>query len=99
MVRPRGLEPPLVAQLAPQASASTNSATAAEFAERQKRFDCLSIPSIFAHAGNPAHPQTGSGSISQDQIVTSLHPLSRRFRTSKERWCGREDSNLHWLPN
>ena len=30
MVRPRGLEPPLVAQLAPQASASTNSAMAAE---------------------------------------------------------------------
>src|ERR671912_2265898 len=29
LVRPRGLEPPLVAQLAPQASASTNSATAA----------------------------------------------------------------------
>ena len=36
MVRPRGLEPPLVAQLAPQASASTNSATAAEFAGHQK---------------------------------------------------------------
>ncbi len=29
VVRPRGLEPPLVAQLAPQASASTNSAMAA----------------------------------------------------------------------
>ena len=29
MVRPRGLEPPRVAPLAPQASASTNSATAA----------------------------------------------------------------------
>ena len=29
MVRPRGLEPPLVAQLAPQASASTTSAMAA----------------------------------------------------------------------
>jgi hypothetical protein len=29
MVRPRGLEPPLVSQLAPQASASTNSAMAA----------------------------------------------------------------------
>lgn len=33
VVRPRGLEPPLVAQLAPQASASTNSATAAACSE------------------------------------------------------------------
>jgi hypothetical protein len=39
LVRPRGLEPPLVAQLAPQASASTNSAMAAilRAAEKIKR--------------------------------------------------------------
>lgn len=37
LVRPRGLEPPLVSQLAPQASASTNSATAARGAERKLR--------------------------------------------------------------
>ena len=34
MVRPRGLEPPRVAPLAPQASASTNSATAADEVKR-----------------------------------------------------------------
>ena len=37
MVRPRGLEPPLVAQLAPQASASTNSAMAAACPRRERQ--------------------------------------------------------------
>src|SRR5262245_45410671 len=35
MVRSRGLEPPRVAPLAPQASASTNSATTADGGERE----------------------------------------------------------------
>jgi hypothetical protein len=56
MVRPRGLEPPLVAQLAPQASASTNSAMAAFSAPQQK----LTLPRAAASSNKSAPDWQGS---------------------------------------
>ena len=61
MVRSRGLEPPRVAPLAPQASASTNSATTAVGQGRSQRSGALDVTNRSpANKGSPGrhHPTT-----------------------------------------
>ena len=60
MVRPRGLEPPRVSPLAPQASASTNSAMAAS--RHQRALSCrLTSPSLPGRQGATAAPRPQAG--------------------------------------
>jgi hypothetical protein len=102
MVRPRGLEPPLVAQLAPQASASTNSATAADIAgsRERSRLTCnrdVNIRSKDRRAARCIGAPDRRTKLDEDRAAhaeSGLHSVPER-----EEWCGREDSNLHWLPN